>query len=478
MALATGALQPKPLLPVQQSCGISATLAHIASLCTTTKPPYPVEDENAFARLQLVFHEASGKPGPHKLYKLSPLLAPPPPLPPPPPSQSIGNEKKAGSGSVDNCALAEAAAAKASQRAKKAESELLSLLAREQAQREAKEAAKKRRHVATSQPDLMRTRINHAVAHSGADDTSGSRGTSSGDVSDVTLEELTAARGTLLDEAAFVADEWVEIRSSRGRKPTPTQQPTQQPKTGEQTTTPTSTFVSRSGQQSNSKRPGAPTVSIEPAHALPDKGSPTCPANAVEDTPGEGFEQLTWLRNEPAAEQEEEVMTEVVAHPEVKVESNAKARAEEGTAGARRGGRAKDSAEEARLREQVAALTEQVASLRAALDAKDAAHMRELTAAQEREGTRLQALQLRLYIANSRVTSLEDALSKHVAAVGLPMPGAPAAPISIAAAADEGKEQPYRQEAEEADEDEQAGDKLAKQQLERRRQRGASASST
>ena len=171
-------------------------------------------------------------------------------------------------------------------------------------------------------------------------------------------------------------------------------------------------------------------------------------------------------------------MTEVVAHPEVKVESNAKARAEEGTAGARRGGRAKDSAEEARLREQVAALTEQVASLRAALDAKDAAHMRELTAAQEREGTRLQALQLRLYIANSRVTSLEDALSKHVAAVGLPMPGAPAAPISIAAAADEGKEQPYRQEAEEADEDEQAGDKLAKQQLERRRQRGASASST
>ena len=95
--------------------------------------------------------------------------------------------------------------------------------------------------------------------------------------------------------------------------------------------------------------------------------------------------------------------------------------------------------------------------------------MRELTAAQEREGTRLQALQLRLYIANSRVTSLEDALSKHVAAVGLPMPGAPAAPISIAAA--EGKEQPYRQEAEEADEDEQAGDKLAKQQLERRRRR-------
>ena len=38
--------------------------------------------------------------------------------------------------------------------------------------------------------------------------------------------------------------------------------------------------------------------------------------------------------------------------------------------------------------------------------------------AQERESTRLQALQLRLYIQTSRVAALEGALAKHVAAVG------------------------------------------------------------
>lgn len=43
---------------------------------------------------------------------------------------------------------------------------------------------------------------------------------------------------------------------------------------------------------------------------------------------------------------------------------------------------------------------------------------------QEREGMRLQALQMRLYLKTTRVDSLERALSQHVAAVALALPPA------------------------------------------------------
>ena len=94
------------------------------------------------------------------------------------------------------------------------------------------------------------------------------------------------------------------------------------------------------------------------------------------------------------------------------------------------------------LRSEVAALQSALqakdaahARDQSALQAKDAAHARELAAAQaahqqalesalrmsqEREGTRLQALQMRLYLQTSRVDTLERALADHVAAVGLP----------------------------------------------------------
>ena len=78
-ALARGEFTPPPVNSIQQSCGISAALAHLASLALPSgrAPPYAVEEENLFARLQLCYHQAANSPDAARtLYKLSPLVAP------------------------------------------------------------------------------------------------------------------------------------------------------------------------------------------------------------------------------------------------------------------------------------------------------------------------------------------------------------------------------------------------------------------
>ena len=81
--------------------------------------------------------------------------------------------------------------------------------------------------------------------------------------------------------------------------------------------------------------------------------------------------------------------------------------------------KAKDEAHAKELESVTANREETLASeLASALAAKDAAHASDLREARERASEVAQALQLRLYISETRVRVLEDALDSHIAAAG------------------------------------------------------------
>ena len=364
LALAHGETTPPPLSATQRTCGVSAELANLATLAVPTRhaPPYTVDEENCFARLQLYYRQAAEQQsGAHNLYKLSPLILPP--------SSSQPSTSEAREASV----AAATDMARAEERAKLAETELLELLEREARKAKqsvgggkmggsgSKTAAAMRKGRRTEPPPTIPASSLTAEAATGA--------------VDVSLEELSAARGTPLDKADFCAAEWTSV----GARP-------------------------RSGRRVRGGTDDAPPQTIAFAREME-------PAEA-------GAEAMPAATTEPRAAQADATAEEVAT---TSAEQLPQLRRHEATSSGDGTG------------ELVGELRAQLDSLSATLADREAAHAQELAAeraahhqalesalrtAQERDFNRLQSLQLRLYIQTSRVATLEGALAKHVATVG------------------------------------------------------------
>ena len=329
LALAAGNCKiTQSLSPMQQACGVEPAIVYLAALALPAElrmPPYPVEKENLFARLQLCYHEALGRPrGGNTLFKLSPLLVPPPAIAAAAPTATteMDSEKMAA----------------AEQRARQAEAELLAILDREAARKPPRGGASKAAPSTrkSKQPTSAVPEPNKSAAV------------------DVSLDELTAARGTEIEEGEFRESEWTQAKPRRGR----------------------GTGAAGRSHIAAEEPPPPPRAEEERATPTGESGRSAAPAAAPEPI-----------------DDAEEAATDATAL------------------------RAAVAALEQRLAAREAAHKEELAALRAAHERNLESALR---AAQEREGTRLQALQMRLYLKTTRVDALEKALAQHVAAVGLP----------------------------------------------------------
>ena len=444
-------------------------LAHLAFLSVgncSRGPPYAVAEENEFARLQLAFHNATGASSSLlRLLKLSPLLV-----------RSEDLERLVNLQDLELAQRREAAELRSHQAA----TELLSLLDQEQAQRTKTMERKRRQQKATSK------------AHSGPRDgddivedeeasippaASAASVKSSSQPSCVSesLEDLIAPPTVPLDEATYDSSEWhaprARARSRGGRGVSPgfqlpggksssnaavdaaapaasslVAEAADLPVVGE----PRPASSEGSGRSTGQHSEREPVLSEPALNSMPAAaGSQTVElstASAAEDVPVAPDPDLTTAAPTPLA-------IPAPASP------------------------AAPSFDGVPSKGQVGELQREVAALQAALEAKDAAHSRELAAAQERESTRLQALQLRLYIASSRIAALEDALAKHIAAVGPLAAGSaemavPVPIVNAGAAIGAVVEGNIPSLPSIMDEDE-GGATLAAQQLERRMQRAS-----
>ena len=190
LALAAGNCKiTQSLSPMQQACGVEPAIVYLAALALPAElrmPPYPVEKENLFARLQLCYHEALGRPrGGNTLFKLSPLLVPPP---------AIAAAAPTATAEMDSEKMAAA-----EQRARQAEAELLAILDRE--------AARKPRGGSKASPSARKSK----------QPTSAVPEPNKSAAVDVSLDELTAARGTEIEEGEFRESEWTQAKPRRGR---------------------------------------------------------------------------------------------------------------------------------------------------------------------------------------------------------------------------------------------------------------------
>ena len=81
IGLASGDIKPQPLTPVQVACGVSAPLAHLAAQSlhpSAHLPPYTIEEELTFARLQARYHRVTNTSASSRtMYKLSQILPKP-----------------------------------------------------------------------------------------------------------------------------------------------------------------------------------------------------------------------------------------------------------------------------------------------------------------------------------------------------------------------------------------------------------------
>ena len=454
VALACGEMSDLvELLPVQQHCGVDPHLAHLASLLCVGSPPYTVEQENEFARLQLCYHKAAGSDRP-RLYKLSPLIAPPQPRPQEaeqPPNAAV--KKKATKAQAANKAEMEAAA----DRARKAEAQLLALLQHEQQQLGAKAMAKKKKreearaataaHSAAPAAATAVAAAATAVAAANAPQEFARASRDGATSSSATLEELSAARGTPIDLASFDASEWTEVkreeRSREHKRPEEVRlgerrkaQPTAPPLVSPREATERSSQRREVGSGRAPKSPPKAISNTSPRRtAAREEAAVEVAAAEVEEAAAEaraaGMQVLVASRVKavaaaaaapvlptmPTATQAPAQATQAAAETQVAATQAVPAAAAPAAATAT-ATPAATAVIELEKSDEESELRRQVAELRAAMEAKDAAHARELAAAQEREGMRLQALRLRLYIATSRVSVLEDALAQHVAAVG------------------------------------------------------------
>jgi hypothetical protein len=197
VALARGEQQDTvALTAVQAACGITPPLVHFASWVLPANgkhsPPYSVEEENLFARLQCCYHKATGRTDKMKLFKLSPLLTPQL-------QRALTGDRQPQPDLTVNAASEEEAEA----RARRAEALLLDLeekekrptskaVARGSGMQNEKAGGRKKR--GSNQQQQQR-----ATAPSAATATAGSALDSLGGA-EMSLEELSAPRGTPIDE--------------------------------------------------------------------------------------------------------------------------------------------------------------------------------------------------------------------------------------------------------------------------------------
>ena len=382
-ALARGEISCPPATPIQQACGLNPALAFLATIAIPQPhaPPFTTDEDNLFARLQLYYRQALGQPsGAHTLYKLSPLVAPALAS-----SPSAANEQLVGS-TPDELEA----------KAKRAEVELLELLKHEESR-----AAKSANSKARSKKEKPRKVSLETSALPASSTCSSSNSTRSAPASDdtTTLEELSAARSTPMCEADYCASEWTQagaksratnahVRAATNAKGTdrlPSSPPPASPPAAPKATTVTAAPSVELAAQAPAR--GA-TVSVDaPKRATNEAELDITNAACGVDSRANTTDNTTDSTTNTVDKIDETPCGTRGAHDESVVS----------------------------LRMQLEAVqvahAEELARIRAA-------HQRTLTLAQERESTRLQALQLRLYIQTSRVALLEGALAKHVATVG------------------------------------------------------------
>ena len=409
-----------PLTPAQVAAGVNPTIVHLASLCVRPgrTAPFTADEDNAFARAQLAFHSATGgteAPAP-RLYRLTPLLAPAPA-----PASSVSAPAQVASISADKARVAA-----------RAEAELLTML-----EGEAASAAARKSSSARSKKKQSQQKITTAKALTEPMMTAAASSQSA-----LTVEELSAARPVQLDEGDFRAEEWTTVSSSK---------------------------TSRAA-----RRTPSPHARPPPINAVPPP-SPAPEATADEGTVS-ACVNFVVARSETVPEAVDEGSSRKQAAQVAQTGGTGRAGGSDGCDGD--GGADRGEAEGAGAvcgdangsgavygdangsgafrvegeSDTIESLREKLAELTAKLQQREARHEQELAAAhqahqsalegalraaQEREGMRLQALQLRLYISDSRSRALEDALSQHIAAVGPLSGGQPGAAPTADDRADE-----------------------------------------
>ena len=362
-----------------------STLRQLAALVLTqeSRPPYSLHAENSFAHLQIRFGQHAGIQE-QRLFKLSPLLAPAP------------VEVESARIAAEEVALQrEQLARDLERRAEEVAAELIR-----------EECASKEMSARKTRPDRANTQ-QHSKSRPLPAHTESARA----ERLDVTVEELSAARGVPIDEASFNACEWTEVRARRGaagsarRKSgaTNTTIAAAPSSGGDAASHPTTPMVEERSKPSRHTE-HAP----EAARALVGEATAVAPADQGDD--GEHTRAVGSSGDEaPVAAPFD---AEVLHAQAVSVVPN----------------HPKDAESE------VSQLRSQVRALQSAIEAKDAAHAKELAEARDREAMRLQALQLRLYIKDSRIAALEGALRDHIAAVGVggddALPPAANSPVS------------------------------------------------
>eukprot|EP00900_Chrysochromulina_parva_P001679 jgi/Chrpa1/11511/Chrysochromulina_OHIO_Genome00021090-RA len=426
-----------PLTAAQRAFGVDPVLVHLASLCVRPgrMAPFTKEEDNTFARAQLAYHAAvSGAKSPApRLFKLTPLLVPPP-------MSSDANEPAI---EPQQVASSEAYAAAAEARAAAAVAELLAMLeceAAAAAAAAARKTAKKR--IAQADPTKKPTEgvtDERSQLAAGTARTGGRGGANAcrfvGPTARATaletLDELTAARGVALGE--YRAEEWTVVskaptprRAHRVSAPAPPSAPPSVPPSSPPSVPPR---APTDGVAAKAEAEVAPAAASSDAACAPaseateqaeqhlviaPRTTPTCPqhtapswALGVGRTAEKG--SLTAM---PAAPPPAAPSAVPSAVPPAGLVENGQP-----------GYVQRDDGQE----DERQSLLRQIHELRNALRECESAHEHALAsahaahqvalesalrAAQEREGMRLQALQLRLYIADTRVQTLEEACAQ------------------------------------------------------------------
>ena len=426
-----------PLTAAQRAFGVDPVLVHLASLCVRPGrvAPFTKEEDNTFARAQLAYHAAvSGAKSPApRLFKLTPLLVPPP-------MSSDANEP-AIEPQPSAVASPEARAAAAEARAAAAEAELLAMLECEEAAAvaaAARKAAKKRIAQAdpTKKPTAGVTDERSQLA-AGTARTGGKGGANAcrfvGPTARATaletLDELTAARGAALGEIEYRAEEWTVVnkapaprRAHRVTAPPPSAPPSAPPSVPPRA--PTNVVAAKAEAEAapaaaSSDAASAP-VSEATEQAEQHLRTPTCPQHMAP----------SWALGMGRATEKGSLTAMPAAPPPAAPSAVPPAGLVEKSQPSYL--QRDDGPEDGRH-----SLLRQIHELRNALRERESAHEHALAsahaahqvalesalrAAQERAGMRLQALQLRLYIADTRVQTLEEACAQLFTKDDRPLP--------------------------------------------------------
>ena len=413
------------LTSAQQACQVAPELTLIAALAVPDRrpPPYTVSEENLFARLQHRYqvlrreHTRTAALASPPLFKLSPLLLAPSPTTVAAASTPDARTPAAADGgkaAIPPNGASGKARERAEAQARRAEEELLELLAREE--RCAQMSTERQR--AQQQPRRRADRSAHGQqrdrggsGRNGAGAAASPRpglGASDGRAASTdttTIEELTAARGTPLDEASYHPREWTEVgRKARRAAPAAVDE--------------------RSRRRRASQWEAQEAAAAGGGAAAGGKGGVACGGVPGERETGEGTASAIALDNVVSAPQSRRRLRDGPRTQQPAASSEGDDAEEIAiTAGSAEeiaitAGSAGEIATTAGSAGEIAKLRREVAELRVALSAKEeamakerAAHQAALAIAQEREGTRLQALQLRLHVATTGAEEVREELA-------------------------------------------------------------------